>query len=74
MEKAIPGGRSSERGLRDTIERVKQSLCQASGGLNGFEQALRKFGQGDNISQEDLILAMSRVNADVGLEDIKYFF
>ena len=50
MEKALPGGRPSERGMRETIERVKLSLNQATGGVNGFEQALRKFGTGVNIS------------------------
>ena len=37
LEKATPGGRPSERGMRETIERVKLSVSQATGGVNGFE-------------------------------------
>ena len=37
LEKASAGGRPSERGMRETIERVKLSINQATGGVNGFE-------------------------------------
>ena len=51
LEKAMPGGgRPSERGMRETIERVKVSVSEATGGLNGLEQVLRKFSAGENIS------------------------
>jgi len=50
MMKATPGGRPSERGMRETVDRVKLSASQAVGGVDGLEQALRKFGSGENIS------------------------
>ena len=37
LEKATAGLRPSERGMRETIERVKLSLNLATGGVNGFE-------------------------------------
>ena len=43
-------GRPSERGMRETISRMKQSANQTSGGIRGLEDALRKFGSGVNIS------------------------
>ena len=50
LDKALPGGRPSERGMREAIERVKVSIGQGIGGVRGFENALRKFGSGVNIS------------------------
>ena len=70
------GGRSSERSQRDVVERVKLSLNQARGGLQNFEATLRKLGAngGELVSIDDVTIALSRVNAQLSLDDIKEFF
>ena len=40
----MAGVRSSERSMRDVIERVKAGLSQATGGIAGIESAMRKIG------------------------------
>lgn len=56
--------------------RVKQALSQASGGLVGVEQALRKHGAngGVTINFDQFLVALSRVDASLTLDDIKEFF
>ena len=70
------GARSSERNQRDVIERVKQSLSQARGGVGAFEATLRKLGGNGGlvVSQDDLTIALSRVNAALSLDDIRDFY
>jgi hypothetical protein len=64
-KQATPGGRPSERGMRDVIDRIKSGVGQAAGGVHGVEQALRKVGSngGVAVSQDDLIIGLSRANA-----------
>ena len=50
LDKVQTAGRPSEREMVATIERVKLCIGQATGGVKGFEQVLRKFGSGVNIS------------------------
>ena len=49
---------------------------QASGGIGALESALRKIGSngGLTVTQDDLIIALSKVDAQLNLEDIKDFF
>lgn len=70
------GGRTSERSMRNVIERVKHSIVQARGGMQAFEATMRKLGGsgGLTISQEDMLIALSRVNAQLTLDDIREFF
>ena len=44
--------------------------------MTGVEQSLRKFGSqgGVSITQDELLIALSRVDAAVTLEEIKEFF
>ena len=66
----------SERSQRDAIERVRHSLEQSRGGLHAFEATLRKLGGsgGMMVSQDDLTIALSRLNAALTLEDIREFY
>ena len=70
------GARSSERSQRDVVERVKDSLSQARGGIPAFEATLRKLGGngGELVSQDDLTIALSRINAQLTLDDIREFY
>jgi len=70
------GGRASERQLREQIERIKVGVGQGTGGVMGFEQALRKIGSngGVTVSQEDIIIALSKVDAQLSLDEIKAFY
>ena len=65
-----------DEGRRDAIEKVRNSCTQAAGGLAGVEQALRKFGGkgGDTVSHEELLIALSHVNAVLTLDEVKDFF
>ena len=58
------------------VERVKISLSQARGGIQAFEATLRKLGGngGEFVSQDDLTIALSRVNAQLTLDDIRDFY
>ena len=51
-------------------------MLQARGGLPAFEAAMKKLGGsgGVTVSQDELMLALSRVNASVNLEDIREFY
>lgn len=72
----MSNGRPSEKGMREAIEKVKQEVGQASGGLIGLEQALRRVGAagGNTVTQDDLIIALSRIDAQLSLDDVKEFF
>ena len=73
----MPKQKFSKRTLQpDIIERVKQSVVQARGGLQAFEAALRKLGTngGLYVSCDDLTIALSRLNALLSLEDAREFF
>ena len=61
---------------RETIQRVKQAMSQASGGIVGVEQALRKHGAngGVTINFDQFLVALSRVEASLTLDEIKDFF
>ena len=52
------------------------SLSQARGGIAAFEATLRKLGSngGELVSQDDMTIALSRVNAQLTLDDIKEFY
>jgi Ca2+-binding EF-hand superfamily protein len=68
------GGVTQEH--RELVGRVKQALSQAIGGIVGVEQAMRKFGQngGVSINFDQFLVALSRVDASLTLEEIKEFF
>ena len=52
------------------------SLSQARGGIQAFEATLRKLGGsgGELDSQDDMTIALSRVNAQLTLDDIREFY
>lgn len=68
--------RGSEKSQRNLIEKVKGGLGGLSGGMTAVEQSLRKFTSPgtQNVSQDDLIIGLSRVGAKLTLDEIKEFF
>ena len=70
------GARPSERGMRDSIEKIKAGVSQAVGGMMGMEQSLRKISTtgGATVSQDELIIALSKIGAQMTLDEIKDFF
>ena len=61
---------------RVLISKLKQNLQQCNVGMTGVEPSLRKFGSqgGVSITQDELLIALSRVDAAVTLEEIKEFY
>ena len=58
------------------LEKIRQQVLQATGGLTGIEQSLRKLGArgGELVSQEELLLALCRSNATLSIDEVKDFF
>ena len=61
---------------RELITRVKQAVNQASGGMVGLEQALRKNSANGGVAVQfdQFLVALSRTNVSLTLDDIKDFF
>jgi hypothetical protein len=67
------GGLTTEH--RELIAKVKNAFKQANGGIVGVEQAFRKFGSGGvSINFDQFLVALSRVDASLSMEEIKEFF
>ena len=69
-----PGSTKSSGG--NLVDKVRQQISQGSGGLGGFEQSMKKLGSkgGESVNREELLLAFSRNNATLNLDEVRDFF